>query len=86
MIENLNDLKKLLQLCRKSGVTSIELGTVKIVLGDAPAENKGSQTVEDEQDLTNPYSNFPDGILTQEQLMFYSSGGDPSEDPALAAQ
>jgi hypothetical protein len=84
MINDLKDLKSLLKLCRTQGVTEIELGTVKIKLGDLPVDNNGKTIIDNETSLTdNPYANFPDGILTPEQLMFYSSGGLPEEDPAL---
>ena len=82
MIESLNDLKKLLQLCRKQGVQEIELGSVKIKLGDMPTEGKVVQESE-MTEANDPYSNFPDGILSPSQLAFYSSGGVPDEDPEL---
>ena len=82
MIENLKDLEKLLKLCRKQGVTEIDLGTVKFKLGDLPLEQ--SLQSESFEDISpNPYKNFPQGELTPEQLMFYSSGGLPEDDPAL---
>ena len=86
MIENLNDLKKLLQLCRKQGVTELEFAGVKLKLGDLPTEQSQVTDVTDNAvESDNPYANFPDGILSQEQLTYYSSGGDPSEDPELGA-
>lgn len=77
MIESLKDLEKLLKLCRKQGVTEIKLGTVEFKLGDMPDERTGT-LIEDELD---PMSNFPKGELTPDQLMFYSAGGKPEEDP-----
>lgn len=81
MIESLKDLEKLLKLCRKQGVQEIELGTVKLKLGDLPVELAGSQRVI--EDAEDPYRNFPVGELTPEQLMFYSSGGKPEDDPLM---
>ena len=77
MIENLKDLEKLLKLCRKQGVTEIKLGSVELKLGDIPVELKASEVNDD------PYKGFPDGELTPDQLMFYSAGGTPEDDPEL---
>lgn len=82
MINDLSDLKKLLKLCREQGVTEIDLGTVRFKLGDMPTK-EGRKQVNEEIDPTNPYAGFPDGELTPEQLMFYSSGGLPENDPEL---
>lgn len=85
MIKDLKELEKLLKLCRKQGVTDIKLGDVELKLGELPAESNGRQTsVETPTD--NPYANFPDGELTPEQLMFYSAGGKPEDDPYLKEQ
>lgn len=81
MIESLKDLEKLLKLCRKQGITDIELGNIKLKFGDLPSDK--SVVLEDEITSDNPYANFPDTILTPSQLAFYSAGGDPSEDPEL---
>lgn len=83
MIESLKDLERLLKLCRKQGVTEIKLGTVEFKLGDMPNEVSGSTTSDVADD---PYKNFPTGILTPEQLMFYSSGGAPESDPTLKTE
>jgi hypothetical protein len=66
MIESLKDLERLLKICRKQGVTEIKLGTVDLKFGDMP---KDATDTEDTQDS-------PDGILTPEQLAFYSAGTD----------
>lgn len=76
MIENLKDLERLLKLCRKQGVTDIKLGTVELKLGNLPREEAPA-----EHDPKNPLANFPVGELTPEQLMFYSAGGKPEDDP-----
>jgi len=80
MIQNLKDLERLLKLCRKQGVTEVKLGDVELKFGDLPPESRPSR----DQDLIptdNPYADFPDGELTPEQLMFYSAGGLPQDDP-----
>ncbi len=79
MITTLKDLERLLKLCRKQGVTEIKLGTVEFKLGEIPMDQSGVKNLAAE--VTDPYANFPDGELTPEQLMFYSSGGLPENDP-----
>ena len=76
MIESLKDLEKLLKLCRKQGVQEIDFHGVKLKLGDLPQEDNYQLVNEP---IDNPYKNFPDGELTPEQLMFYSSGGTPEK-------
>lgn len=80
MIESLKDLERLLKLCRKQGVTEIDLNGVKLKLGDLPAD---IQSYGPNEQVDDPYKNFPTGELTPEQLMFYSAGGSPQDDPAL---
>jgi len=80
LIETLKDLEKLLKVLRKQGVFEFEHGGTKLKLGDLPAEYV-EQT--DTANVDNPYKNFPQGELTPEQLMFYSSGGVPDQDPTL---
>lgn len=80
MIENLKDLEKLFKLCRKQGVQELKLGTVEFKLGDMPVAITAAQPGL-ESEPSNPLEGFPDGVLTPEQLMFYSSGGRPEDDP-----
>lgn len=84
MIENLKDLERLLKLCRKQGITDIKLGSVEIKFGDLPASERG-QAFQEEQPA-DPYANFPQGELSPTQLMFYSAGGLPEDDPELKQQ
>lgn len=81
-IRTLKDLDALLKLCRKRGVTEIDLGTVKFTLGEVSPDLRSGPPAE-EHDPTDPYANFPVGELTPEQLMFYSAGGLPEDDPEL---
>lgn len=83
MINNLKDLTQLLKLCRAQGVLEIDVHGVKLKLGDLPPP-PGARTPE--MDPENPYQGFPVGELTPEQLMFYSSGGLPENDPVLKAK
>jgi len=81
MIQNLKDLEKLFKLCRKQGVTELDLGEVKFKLGELPYEADSNQKNLADDPAEDPYKDFPQGALTPEQLMFYSSGGDPKDDP-----
>jgi len=79
LIESLKELEKLLKLCRKQGVQKIKFDNVELELGDIPHEAGGSISNE----INDPYKGFPTGELTPEQLMFYSAGGIPENDPEL---
>ncbi len=82
MIQDLKDLKALFKLCRAQGITDFEMNGIKVKFGDIPTEIKHAGDVgESIQDPTNPYANFPQGELTPEQLLFYSAGGSPDDDP-----
>lgn len=79
MIESLKDLERFFKLCRKQGVTKADLSTMAFEFGDLPPEAGAVADIA----AVDPYSNFPQGELSPEQLMFYSSGGLPENDPAL---
>ena len=83
MINSLKDLKHLLALCRKQGVTELKLGDVQFKLGDLPPEPRRHDSDVESDDLLDPLAGFPTGELTPEQLMFYSAGGLPKDDPIL---
>lgn len=84
MIQNLKDLEKLLKLLRKQGVEDFKMGDISLKLGDLPSET--SRQVQEEIPSDNPFVNFPDGMLTPEQLVFYSAGGHPDDDPENQAE
>lgn len=80
MISSIKDLKTLFQLCRKQGISELNLpGVVSFKMGELPVEQKSHAATE--ADPENPYSDFPDGELTLEQQIFYSAGGLPENDP-----
>lgn len=78
MIENLKELEKLLKLCRKQGVTEINLGIVSLKLGDLPNSPDASSVMEESEDK---YADFPDGPLSSEELTFFANGGLPEDNP-----
>lgn len=78
MINDLKELEKFLKIIRRQGVTKATFGSLTVELGDLPQEqlNLGSQP-----EVTDQLAGFPQGELTPEQLIFYSSGGLPENDP-----
>lgn len=78
MIKDLKELEKLLKLLRKQGITHFKMGEIDLTVGDLPQAQGQVETVDINDD---PYAGFPAGVLTPEQLMYYSSGGVPEEDP-----
>lgn len=87
MIANLSDLQKLLKLLRKQGVQTFKMGEIELKLGDLPIERASvNQDQDNEDDLSNPYGGFPEGILTETQAIHYANGGIPENDPELNRQ
>ena len=73
MINDLKDLQALLKLCRKQGVTEIELGDVavglphiKLKFGDMPVQRKDAP---DESDVDT------DNMPTMDELIYLSVSG-----------
>ena len=81
---DLKQLKAILKVMRENGVTSLKTADLDLqVIPEFMIQPKQQPQVVGKSAIPteNPYSDFPDGELTPEQLMFYSSGGDPKEDP-----
>jgi hypothetical protein len=81
-IDDLKNLEKLFKLCRKHGVTDMSVDGVafKITL-ESPEVDPDMPNAWDEVIPENPYENFPQEILTPEQLSHYASGGSVEDDP-----
>lgn len=67
MIKDLDELQKLLKLCRKQGVQDIKLGDCHITFGELPRKQAASTESDDPETEE----------LTPEQMMFFSVGGAP---------
>jgi hypothetical protein len=85
-LPDIKDLGKVIDLCQKKGVKVFQLGELRLELGDPPA--KPQRTIEQsenhsEMNPDDPWAEFPNGVLSPEQLMFYSSGGKPGQEPWL---
>ena len=84
-LPNITDLGKVIDLCRKKGVKTFQIGELKFELGEDPKPQRARQTqnTPDEIDPTDPWAKFPAGELSPEQLTYYSSGGVPGQEPWL---
>ncbi len=80
-IDNLKDLQRLIQLCRKLGVDAIEVDNVKMNLGSKPERIRTSTASKVHSTQSTVYA--PGGItedtevpsLTNDQLLFWSAQG-----------
>lgn len=76
-IDTIKDLKKVIQLCRETGVDILKIGTLELVLGSKPepkaikARNSSIETFSSNIGPDTPIDT-PD-YPTQDQLMFYST-------------
>lgn len=86
-LPDVSDLAKVIDLCQKKGVKVFQMGELRLELGEIPQKKRAAARQEEEQvdeiDPNDKYANFPNGILSPEQLMFYSSGGMPGDEPWL---
>jgi len=62
MVKDLKSLKQLLSLCRKAGVTEINIGELKIKFGDEPTQTSSVKSELEEEEILNP-----------DDLIFYSA-------------
>lgn len=74
MITDLKELKALLALCRKQGVTEIIIGDCHVKFGDMPEPTTNRPGTKEDAEDTAP--SFDD--LTPEQQMFYAVEGTQS--------
>lgn len=74
-LKNLGDLSKIIDLCRKKGVESIEIQGIKLVLRDeAPPSNyKKKKQFESGDPVV-------EGAFTEDDALFWSSDGIPEQE------
>ena len=83
MVTNLKDLEKLLKLCRKQGVTEINLSGVAFKLGELPKHQ--TQEIQ-EEDLEARFTEELEAPMTVEELAMFANGGLPQDNPLSGAQ
>lgn len=84
---DIKQLRNLLKVLRQNGVTSyktqeleLTLAPESLLLSDSKDKHPASSSLKEEVlDDVDPYKDFPTGILSPEELMFWSSGGDLKE-------
>lgn len=80
-LSSLKDLEAVIDLCRKKGVSEFSVGGVSFKLGAEPEKKpRKSKSAPQDQNSTDRFENFPDRILTPEELIYYSAGGMPPRD------
>jgi hypothetical protein len=82
-MKDIKELKNLLKLLRQNGVTTYNDGSLTLTLSPEShllTPKNSTYTQEIEVDPNDPWSKFPTGTLTPDELMFYSSGGLPGEE------
>ena len=86
-LPDVKDLAKVIDLCQKKGVKVFQMGELRLELGEPPVKQSAPRFQEsvpqNETDPEDPWANFPNGVLSPEQLMFYSAGGKPGDEPWL---
>lgn len=87
-ISDLKDLKKLIELCRKTGVDSIRVDGVELHLGALASKQRAKPRGINASIVADPLANAKIEYtpvsqdmeeLTDEQLLFYSSQGHEQE-------
>ena len=75
-LKDLDELQKLLKLCRKQGVLEIKFGEIHVKFGELPKKSGA-----DKEDDGDPVTPGALSELTPDQMLFYSAGGlPPNED------
>lgn len=77
---NVKELKKLAAACRKAGIKTYKCGDVEFTLTEDEPQSAYKLKKTDSKPADNfaPDTNFESDSLTEEQLLFWSSGG-PAE-------
>jgi len=81
---DIKSLKAVLKVLRDNGVSSFKTPELELTLAPEallPKKIPINTQIEAEEPTEDSWANFPGGMLSPEQLAFYSSGGRPEEDP-----
>ncbi len=82
MITDLKDLQKLFKLCRAQGITDLKISGIEVKFGELPQTKRELAYQEmDEQEIADPYAEFPSNVMSPEQLAYYANGGLVKDDP-----
>lgn len=75
---NVKDLKKIVALCRQTGIKTFELGELRITLTEtAPAPRTRSKYTDNTLKTSVQKDTVPDSMPSEEELLFASCGGPP---------
>lgn len=85
-INDIKDLKKLIQLCQSQGVRAIEVDNIKLELNELPQKQPRYKYIPDsattpslsnvDENIQIPQSSIPTDELTEEQLLNWSVGNE----------
>jgi hypothetical protein len=79
---DLKQLRSIIKIMRDGGVLALKTVDIELTLSpEALLPKKSPTSTQPESDTDDPWKGFPEGTLTPEQLVFYSSGGLPENDP-----
>lgn len=76
-LPDLKALKKLADMCRKCGIKSFKSGAFEFTLSeDVPVSNYKKSKENNQVPLSMPNTSFQSDTLTEDELMFWSTGAD----------
>lgn len=80
------ELKKLADACRKAGITSFKGGGIEITFSDnpAPTATRRRRAASAPQETPAAEGPFKSDTLSEEELLFWSIGGNQIVDPTGA--
>jgi hypothetical protein len=81
MIKDLKEFQKLLKICRSQGITDLKYNGLEVKFGELPSTVQSESYREVDEPFVNPYDDFPDELMSPEQLAYYANGGLPQDDP-----
>ena len=81
-LPDLKDLRKVIALCRSTGVRIIKIDNIEITLSDdaPPTKPRGKAAKAAQGTSKYPDVKFESGGPTEEELLFWSSPSEPGKD------